>query len=123
MHHWKFAIAAGVVCAVFAGSASAGDMSGYFGNTVLCKYPNGDVTKVYVNQDHTFLVVPTGHPQTTGTWADSGTTVCYTQTNPAPDPKMHQVCNSSQARKVGDSWDVTDPYGAHCTATMAAGKQ
>ena len=104
-------------------AASAGDMSGYFGNTVLCKYPNGDVTKVYVNQDHTFLVVPTGHPQTTGTWADDGTTICYTQLEPKPGPNEHQVCNSSEARNVGQSWDVTDPFGAHCTATLAAGKQ
>ena len=106
-----------------AGNAQAGDMSGYFGNTVTCKYTNGDVTKVYANQDGTFSVVPTGHPPSKGTWKDDGTTVCYTQTDPAPDANMKPVCNSSQARAIGDSWTVTDPFGGQCTATLVAGKQ
>jgi len=113
---------AAAACAL-ANGAMAGDMTGYFGNTVMCKYANGDVTRVTVNQDGTFKVVPTGHPSSTGTWKDDGTNVCYTQTDPPPTPDMKQVCNSSQARKVGDSWDVTDPFGGHCTATLAAGAQ
>ena len=101
--------------------AHAGDMSGYFGNTVACKYANGDVTKIYVNKDGSFKVMPTGHPPATGTWKDDGSTVCYHQTAPAPGPKEKMVCNSSQARKIGNSWDVTDPMGGHCTATLTAG--
>jgi hypothetical protein len=111
-----------VVACAFASGASAGDMSGYFGNTVMCKYANGDVTKVTVEKDGTFTVVPTGHPSSSGTWKDDGTTVCYNQTTPPPGPNQKPVCNSSQARKVGDSWEVTDPFGGHCTATLAAGK-
>ncbi len=114
------AVAALSACA-FGSSALAGDMSGYFGNTVSCKYANGDITKVVVNQDGTFTVTPTGHPQSSGNWKDDGANVCYNQTNPAPTPDMKTVCNSSQPRKVGDSWAVTDPFGGQCTATLTAG--
>ncbi len=109
--------------ALTAAPAMAGDMSGYFGNTVMCKYTNGDITRVYVDKDGTFTVVPTGHPQSSGTWKDDGANVCYTQTNPAPSADMKQVCNSSQARAVGDSWTVSDPFGGQCTATLTAGHQ
>jgi len=107
---------------VVASGAQAGDMSGYFGNTVSCKYANGDVTRVYVRQDGTFSVVPTGHPMSKGTWKDDGSTVCYNQTDPAPGANMKPVCNSSEARKIGDSWTVTDPFGGQCTATLVAGQ-
>ena len=103
-------------------AANAGDLSGYFGNTVVCKYTNGDVTKVHVNKDGTFKVIPTGHPEATGNWTDDGSTICYHQTSPALGPNEKMVCNSSQARKVGDSWQVTDPMGGTCTATLTAGQ-
>lgn len=103
-------------------AANAGDLSGYFGNTVVCKYDNGDVTKVTVNKDGSFKVVPTGHPEATGNWTDDGSTICYHQTSPALGPNEKMVCNSSEARKVGDSWAVTDPMGGHCTATLTAGQ-
>ena len=105
-----------------ASAASAGDMTGYFGNTIVCKYANGDVTRIHVEKDGSFTVVPTGHPQSSGTWKDDGTNVCYNQTNPAPGPNEKQVCNSSQPRQIGDSWTVTDPMGGICTATLIKGQ-
>ncbi len=117
----KTILALAALLAVTTG-AQAGDMSGYFGNTVSCKYANGDVTKIALAQDGTFSVSPTGHPQSKGTWKDDGATVCYTQTDPAPDASMKPVCNSSQPRKLGDSWTVTDPFGGQCTATLVAGQ-
>jgi len=116
------ALATAAFAAIGSG-ASAGDLSGYFGNTVSCKYANGDVTKIYVAQDGTFSVVPTGHPQSSGNWKDDGSTICYTQTTPPPTADMKPVCNSSEPRKIGDSWTVTDPFGGQCTATLVAGKQ
>ncbi|MEI9885897.1 MAG: hypothetical protein WDN08_05235 [Rhizomicrobium sp.] len=118
----KWVLAGAALC-VLASGAEAGDLSGYFGNTVSCKYANGDVTKIYVLQDGTFTVTPTGHPQSSGRWKDDGSTICYTQTSPPPGADMKQVCNSSQPRAVGDSWSVTDPFGGQCTATLLAGKQ
>jgi hypothetical protein len=119
----KTSILTGLLAAiVFSSAAVAGDMSGYFGNTVACKYANGDLTKVMVDANGTFTVVPTGHPSSTGKWVDDGKTVCYTQTSPAPGPKDKPVCNSSELKKVGDTWAVTDPFGGQCTATLTAGR-
>ncbi|MEI9991979.1 MAG: hypothetical protein WDM86_18310 [Rhizomicrobium sp.] len=105
-----------------ASAATAGDMSGHFGNTVLCKYANGDVTKVLVDSNGGFTVIPTGHPSSTGRWADDGTAVCFNQTNPPPGAGEKPVCYSSEARKVGDSWPITDPFGNSCTATLVSGR-
>jgi hypothetical protein len=119
----KTSMFAGLVAAIaVSSSALAGDMSGYYGNTVSCKYANGDVTKVTLEPNGTFTVVPTGHPTSTGKWVDDGKTVCYTQTNPAPGPNDKPVCNSSDPKKVGDTWAVTDPFGGQCTATLTAGR-
>jgi hypothetical protein len=46
----KYPIFTGALAAIaFSSGALAGDMSGYFGNTVMCKYANGDVTRVMVD--------------------------------------------------------------------------
>jgi hypothetical protein len=116
-------ILTGVLAAiVLSSSALAGDMTGYYGNTVACKYANGEVTKVMVDANGTFMVMPTGRPSSTGNWVDDGKTVCYTQTSPAPGPNQKPVCNSSELRKVGDTWAVTDPFGGQCTATLTGGR-
>ena len=122
-HEVIFGVAIALAPFILTPAAFAGDMSGYFGNTVVCKYANGDTTKIYVEKDGSFSVVPAGHPQSSGKWADDGTKVCYNQTTPVPGPNEKSVCNSSQARKIGDTWPVTDPMGGTCTATLTAGKQ
>ena len=119
---FRGALAAGIATIALTVAASAGDMSGLFGNTIECKYPDGQITKVWVEAGGKFTVQPPGAPQpSAGTWADDGSTVCYTDSNPAPN--MKPVCSPSTARKVGDSWAVTDPMGKACTATLVAGHQ
>ncbi len=119
---WLRPIGLAAAMLTFGMTATAGDLSGYFGNTVECRYPNGDVTKVTTDADGTFTVATTSHPSSSGKWTDDGSTVCYNQTNPPPGAGQKPVCYSSQARKVGDTWTITDPFGAQCVAVLVAGR-
>ncbi len=69
---------------------------------------------------HYSIVRPDGSTAK-GNWTDSGSEVCYQDTDPAPPANMKPVCSPSTARKVGDTWEVTDPMGGHCTAALTAG--
>ncbi len=106
---------------VLAGSAAMADMSGMTGNTVVCTYPDGKATHVYPEAGGGYSVVTPDGKSVKGTWADDGTNVCYTQTDPPFGPGEKPVCNSSAPKKVGDSWSVTDPRGGVCTAVLTAG--
>jgi hypothetical protein len=105
-----------------AGAAAADNMAGLYGNTVVCTYPSGKVTKVYPQQGGVFTVVRDGMT-ITGTWIDDGANVCYAETNPAPPPGTKNVCVASKAWNIGDGWQVTDPTGATCAAVVTSGHQ
>lgn len=114
--------AVSIVTLVLAGAAQADNMAGFYGNTVMCTYPNGNVTKVYVESGGQFSVIRGGQT-VAGTWTDDGTNVCYTEINPAPAAGTKPICLASKAWKVGDGWQVTDPTGATCNAVLTAGHQ
>jgi hypothetical protein len=114
--------AVSIAMVLLAGTAYADNMSGFYGNTIVCTYPNGNVTKVYVEQGGQFTVVRGGQT-VVGNWADDNTNVCYTETNPAPAAGSKPICLVSKAWKVGDGWQVTDPSGATCNAVLTAGHQ
>jgi len=118
----RLGTAVSIASLVLAGTAHADNMAGFYGNTVVCTYPNGNVTKVYTESGGQFTVVRGGQT-IAGTWSDDGTNVCYTETNPAPAAGTKPVCVASKAWKVGDGWQVTDPTGAMCNAVLTAGHQ
>lgn len=111
-----------VAAVAFAGPASADNMAGFYGNTVVCTYPNGNVTKVYAEPGGVYSVVRGGQT-IAGQWSDDGTNVCYTETNPAPPAGTKNICVASKPWKIGDGWQVTDPTGATCSAVLTAGHQ
>ncbi len=117
----KIGLLAAAMTVAACSGVMAGDMSGSFGNTVVCTYPDGKATKVYLEAGGAYSVVTPDGKSAKGTWADDGTNVCYTQTDPPFGPGEKPVCNSSAAKKVGDSWSVTDPRGGVCTAVLTAG--
>jgi hypothetical protein len=104
------AIACLLTVASFAAPALAGDMSGYYGNTVVCTAADGGVTKVWVKQGGTYTV-QRGGKNINGTWVDNGDKVCYTETDPASPAGTPPFCVSSELRKAGATWSLTDPGG------------
>ncbi|HUO91721.1 MAG TPA: hypothetical protein VMU22_02315 [Rhizomicrobium sp.] len=116
------AVSIAALVLVLAETARADNMSDFYGNTVVCTYPNGEVTKVYVESGGRFTVVRGGQT-IAGTWSDDGANVCYTETNPAPPAGSKPICLASKAWKVGDGWQVTNPKGDTCNAVLTAGHQ
>jgi len=113
-------LAAAAAGLVWASAAAADNTEGMVGNTAVCTTSDGGQTKVYVESGGTFtLTLPDGQ-QTSGTVADDGSQICYTQTNPSTnDPP---VCVSSVDRKVGDTWTV-EARGQTQNCSLQAGRQ
>ena len=103
-------------------ASAADNMANFYGNTVVCTYPGGKVTKVYTQPAGAFTVVRDGQT-INGKWVDDGSTVCYSETDPAPPNGTRPVCVPSKPFKVGDGWTATDPTGASCSAILTAGHQ
>ena len=116
----KLGLAAGVAAFALSGAAVAGDEAGMYGNTVVCTYPDGPPTKVYMEKGGTYSLTNGGYKEM-GTWKDDGTNVCYHATNPAAAPGDKTVCIPTRDFKVGDTWSVTDPKGKVCKAELKAG--
>jgi hypothetical protein len=105
------------------GTALAADpLASFYGNTLLAKDKDGNVTKIWYSPDNTFKTAM-GDQQTKGTWEMKGEEVCVTQTEPAPaaDQQNPFCFTESEARKVGDTWTVNDPDGNPITLTLQSG--
>ena len=46
-----------------------------------------------------------------GTWTDAGDNACFTEVDPAPPAGTKPFCPPGGARKVGDTWSLTQPDG------------
>ncbi len=119
-HSAMVGLAAALVAFAVAGPALADNEAGMYGNTVVCTYPNGGTTKVYLKQGGDYTVIRGGQT-IQGKWTDDGTSICYHETDPAQPSDAKDVCTPSKAYKVGDSWTVTDPVGKTCKAELKAG--
>jgi len=118
----RIGFAAVTAALAFSGAAFADNEEGMYGNTVVCSYPDGRTTKVYLQPGGDFTVVRNGQT-IKGKWVDDGANVCYTETDPAPPAGTKNVCVAAKPWKVGDGWTVNDPTGHSCSAVIAAGQQ
>jgi hypothetical protein len=105
-----------IACVTVAGAlvatpvASAADLSGYFGNTVVCSSADGTMTKVWITDGGKYTI-NRGTGDIKGTWVASGDTACFTETDPAPPAGTKAFCPPAGAHKVGDTWSLTQPDG------------
>ena len=90
--------------------ASAADLSGYYGNTVVCTAADGTMTKVWI-MDGGKYTINRGTGDIKGTWTDAGDNACFTEVDPAPPAGTKPFCPPGGARKVGDTWSLTQPDG------------
>jgi len=115
-------LAAAAGAALSSGARADDIMAGMYGNTVVAKYSDGRVTKVYIKPGGAYTVVRNGQT-INGTWTDDTKQTCYTETDPAPPAGTKPICVPSMAHKVGDTWQVTDADGKTSTAVVVAGQQ
>lgn len=118
----KYALGIALAAVLCTAPAMAGDMTGLYGNTIMCTYPNGAVTKVHVQEGGKYNLEREGKT-VQGTWVDSGEQVCYTEVDPAPPAGTKPICTPSAAMKVGATWSVTDSAGNASHCELKAGVQ
>jgi hypothetical protein len=100
--------------------AGAVDMSGYYGNTIMCTDSAGAVTKVWVKEGGKYTV-NRGTGDIQGTYTATGDIACYTETDPAPPAGSKPFCPPGGPYKVGDTWQMTDPGGNVSQCTVKKG--
>ncbi len=111
-------LAVAIGCAL-ASTAAAQTYGGMVGNTSVCTAPDGGQTKVNIHSDGSFIVHLPGGQTTTGSVADDGKNLTFTETGAGAGPPVQ---TPSVERKVGDTWTV-EARGATQNCTLLAGEQ
>lgn len=108
-----------VTLAVTIGAAIAADdpVAWSYGNTIVGKYPNGNVSKTMFETDKTYTGVNPDGQAIKGTWALKDEKLCLYQSVPPADEECPPVW---EAHAVGDTWDSTEPEGT-VSWTLVAG--
>ncbi len=105
------------------GTAQADPFQNLYGNTVSITTPDGKTSKAHVNADMTWDRQMADGTMLKGTFAwQDPSTVCFTQTDPAPKPGTGPNCTKVDAHKVGDTWTVSDANKQVTTYTATAGR-
>jgi hypothetical protein len=118
-------VALAAFSASLAFAAAEDPMASRFGNTVVAKGADGkEIGRTYYNADNTYSRKTADGKESKGTWKMEGGKLCLTQTEPAPEkPEMAKQClPAPEAKKIGDSWEVTLADGTKVTATLQKGR-
>jgi len=103
--------------AVFAEQAA---MDARLTNTIEMQTEDGSVSKLYMNEDGTYMVVLSDGTDAAGVWEDNGAETCYTRTEPEP---LDATCSENPAEiAVGASWEATNANGEPVTVTIVEGR-
>ena len=116
MKTWMLAAA---LAAGLAAPAWAGPMDAAFGNTIVTTYPDGAVSKVYLEPDGSYRSIARDGREDVGTWKAEKGRLCY---YPDGAPKGRPICAVGLNKKVGDTWKVFQDDGASIKITIAAGR-
>ena len=116
-------VLSGILCfGLCVGPAAADTWSGAYGNTIVSTYDDGHVVNVYVDEDHTYTIVPkAGGEMISGTWEDGGGESCFTITDPASYAGGEPLCFEQKDYQVGDTFEGTDSTG-HFAAVIVKGR-
>lgn len=91
---------------VTGGGGPLDPMQIYFRNTVLVTQPYGEVDRILLSPDHTYVMYGIRYPEGHGRWSVEDNRVCL-MPNDAPDTQEQKFCNHWRGRAVGDQWVMT----------------
>ena len=119
----KRILVAAAALAISATAAYADAFANYYDNTVNITYPDGSTVKAFVNKDKTWERHNGDGKVVKGTFEEKEDgTVCFTQTDPAPEPDTAPACLKIDDHKPGDSWSTKDDKGNETKYSMTAGR-
>ncbi len=88
-----------------AGPPSASDqlLSPAFSGTIVSTYPDGRVSKLWLNRDGSFSAEGRKHERQAGRWVVQNHNVCLSQLKPFPIP-FAKYCSPIPSTGVAESW-------------------
>jgi hypothetical protein len=92
----------------------------YFANTVLVTQPFGEVDRLLLSPDHTYVMYGMRYPEGHGAWSYHDGAVCL-MPGDTPETRGQSFCNSWTGRRVGDHWEI-EVGGQRVPMTIAAGR-
>ncbi len=114
-------LAAGLSLAIMAPlPASASDLSGAFGNTIVSTYPNGVTVRHWFEPDGAYRSESSSGRKLSGRWRIEGERVCLTDIRPSF--VISRFCTPMVAARIGDSWNARDPLGRQTRNTLVRGR-
>jgi len=80
-------------------------MAVYFDNTVLVVQPFGEVDRLLLSADHSYVMYGVRFPVGHGTWAIEDGRVCL-MPGDTPETRGQKFCNPWSGRRIGDRWSI-----------------
>ncbi len=93
-----------------------------FSATVLSTYPDGRVSKLWLNRDGTFTGEERDHTLKGGRWTIKAGKICMSQTKPFPIPFL-TFCSPIPSAGVGESWTGKAITGEPIVIRIVPGRQ
>lgn len=110
-----------VAAIILFGCASAREPLGvFFANTVLVTQPFGEVDRLLLSPDHTYVMYGTRFPEGRGAWSYHDGVVCL-MPGDTPETRGQSFCNRWTGRRVGDHWEI-EVAGQRVPMTIASGR-
>lgn len=81
-------------------------MEVYFRNTALMTLPDGEVDRILLARDHTYVMYGVRVSESHGRWSLEDGRVCLMPSD-ARDTQQQKFCNRWRGRQVGDQWVMT----------------
>lgn len=109
------------VLAAAASTASAAEISGAFGNTVVATYPDGRAQKIWLMEDGGYRALARSGKRSSGRWAVKDDKVCLTQLKPFPAPIRYCTAFPTRGPAIGATWTGRDIKGESIRLTVVKG--
>ncbi len=113
---------------LLAAAASAGSMPPggdeirpAFANTIVSTYPDGRISKLWLDEDGTFSAEGRRHEHQGGRWTIKKHQVCLTQTKPVPIPFL-SFCAPIPAAGMTSGWSGKAVTGEPVTIKLTSGR-
>ncbi len=92
-----------------------------FGSTIVSTYPDGRISKLWLNRDGTFTAEGRRHDSSGGRWSLKAASICLRQTKPFPIP-FAQYCAPIPQDGVTAGWKGKAVTGEPITIQLAPGR-
>ncbi len=108
--------------AAVAADVDPGVIAPAFSGTIVSTYPDGRISKLWLNRDGTFSAEGRAHERQAGRWRIRAHSICLSQLKPVPIPIL-AYCAPIPAAGVSESWSGKAVTGEPITIRLVPERQ